>query len=94
MHLKDKQIEAISSLLTDVIGASFAANVIHGSEVNSYWELHQTFFPHPIHGKKRSGHARLDRYGVPVPVCNIWAGMMYVYICTLVNVLATSWGLS
>ena len=46
IHLKDKQIEAISSLLTDVIGASFAANVIHlaspvsgdGSEVsNSYW---------------------------------------------------------
>ena len=28
IHLKDKQIEAISSLLTDVIGASFAANVI------------------------------------------------------------------
>ena len=32
IQLKDKhvQIEAISSLLTDVIGASFAANVILG----------------------------------------------------------------
>ena len=28
IRLKDKQIEAISNLLTDVIGASFAANVI------------------------------------------------------------------
>ena len=42
IRLKDKQIEAISSLLTDVIDASFAANVIQlappesgdGSEVN------------------------------------------------------------
>ena len=58
-HLKDKQIEAISSLLTNVIGASFAANAIqlaspksgNGSEVNSYWSCIRLFFPHPIHGK-------------------------------------------
>ena len=30
-----------------------------GSEVNSYWSCTRPFFPHPIYGKKRSGHARL-----------------------------------
>ena len=57
IRLKDKQIP---SLLTDVIGAFFAANVIQlasqvsgdGSEVNSYWSCTRPFFPHPIHGKK------------------------------------------
>ena len=50
IHLKDKRI---SSLLTDVIGASFAANVIQlaslvsgdGSEVNSYWSCTRPFSP-------------------------------------------------
>ena len=64
IRLKDKQI---LSLLTDVIGASFAANVIQlaspesgdGSEVNSYWSCTRPFFPQPIYGKKRCGHARL-----------------------------------
>ena len=67
IHLKDKQIEAISSLLTDVIGTSFAANVIQlvspvsgdGLEVNSYWSCTRPYFPYPIRGKKQSGHARL-----------------------------------
>ena len=60
VHLKDKQIEAISSLLTDVIDASFYGQC-YSISVPSVWgqlrskqllELHQTFFPHPIHGKK------------------------------------------
>ena len=59
-HLKDKQIEAISSLLTNVIGASFAANAIqlaspksgNGSEVNSYWSCITLFSP-PNTWKKR-----------------------------------------
>ena len=53
IHLKDKQMEAISSLLNDVIGASFATNVVQlaspvsgdGSEVNSYWSCTRPFFP-------------------------------------------------
>ena len=53
IQLKDKQIEAISSLLTDIIGASFAANVVQlaspvsgdGSEVNSYWSCTRPFWP-------------------------------------------------
>ena len=54
IHLKDKQIGAISSLLIDVTGASFAANVIHlvspvsgdGSEVlNGYWSCTNLAFP-------------------------------------------------
>ena len=53
IRLKDKQIEAISSLLTDVIGTSFAANVIQlaspvsgdGSVVNGYWSCTRPFFP-------------------------------------------------
>ena len=58
IRLKDKQIP---SLLTDVIGSSFAANVIQlaspvsgdGSEVNSYSvELHQTLFSPPNTRKK------------------------------------------
>ena len=60
IRLKDEQIKAILSLLTDVISASFAANVIQlaspvsgdGSEVNSYWSRTRPFFLHPIHGKK------------------------------------------
>ena len=32
-----------------------------GSEVNSYWSCTRPFFPHPIYGNKRSGHARLLR---------------------------------
>ena len=50
IRLKDKQI---SSLLTDVTGSSFAANVIQlaspvsgdGSEVNSYWSCTRPFSP-------------------------------------------------
>ena len=60
IHLKDKRIKAISSLLTDVIDASFTADVIQlaspvsgdGSEVNCYWSCTRPFFPHPIHGQK------------------------------------------
>ena len=64
IRLKDKQI---SSLLTDVIGASFAANVIQlaspvsgeGSEVNSSWSCTRPFSPPTQYTeKKRSGHAR------------------------------------
>ena len=55
IHLKDKRIEAISSLLTDVIDASFAVNVIQ----TAIGSCTRPFSPHPIHGKKRSGHARL-----------------------------------
>ena len=55
IRLKDKQIKAISSLLTDIIGASFVANVIQlvpsesgdGSEVNSYWSSLMPR-PHPL----------------------------------------------
>ena len=51
-----------SSLLTDIIHASFVPNLIQlaspvtgdGSEVNS-----QTFFSYPINGKKWSDHSRL-----------------------------------
>ena len=65
IRLKDKQI---SSLLTDVIGVSFAASVIQlaspvsgdSLEVNSYWGCTRPFFPQPIYGKKGSGHARLS----------------------------------
>ena len=53
IHLKDKQIEAISNLLTDVISTSFVANVIQlvspGLRSKQLLELHQTLFPHPIH---------------------------------------------
>ena len=60
IRLKDKQIEVISSLLTDVIGASFVANVIQlaspvygdGSEVNSYWSCTRPFFPTQYMGEK------------------------------------------
>ena len=46
IQLKDKhvQIEAISSLLTDVIGVSFVANVILGRlRSKQLLKLHQTF---------------------------------------------------
>ena len=63
IRLKDKQI---SSLLTDVIDASFAANVIQlaspvsgeGSEVNSYWSCTRPFFPSQY--TEKSGLATRD----------------------------------
>ena len=68
IHLKDKQIKAISSLLTDIIGASFAASGIQqlvsyavsgdGSEVNSYWSCTRPFFPTQY--TKKSGLAMRD----------------------------------
>ena len=57
IHLKDKPIEAISSLLTDVIDAPFAANDVWGWLRSK--QLLESFFTHPVHGKKRSGHAIL-----------------------------------
>ena len=68
IHLKDKQIEAISCLLIDVISASFAANVIQlaspvsgdGLEVNSYWSCTRPFIPHPCQFMEKSSLAMQD----------------------------------
>ena len=81
IHLKDRQMEAISSLLTEVIGTSFAANVIQlaspvsgdSSEVNSYWSCTRPFFPHPIH--------RILPFGILQYVQCILHGLTSVLLC-------------
>ena len=61
IRLKDKQIP---SILTDVIGASFAANVIQlaspGSEVNSYWSCTRPFSFFPTQYTEKSSLATRD----------------------------------
>ena len=62
-----------------------------GSEVNSYWSCTRPFFPQPIYGKKRSGHARLVGHqdvkaehalfkGVEIAVCGVCIWCVSVHI--------------